>query len=542
MTTETGLLWSERVAGEVAAAHRGDGPVVCASGISPSGDIHMGNLREVLTVHFVVEALRAHGHDAVHLHFWDDYDRLRKVPEGVDPAFEQYVGMPLSEIPDPAGEFGSWGERYIAGFMGAMTEMGVGVTEVRQAELYKQGFYNAEARRAMEQRERCFDTLLQFQTPGRDARPVEERRAAYYPFKPYCETCGKDDTQVVSYRDGVVGYRCRCGHAGEMSLADGVPISGKLVWKVDWPMRWHRYSVGFEPAGEDHHAPAGSIPVGFALVRDVFGSAPPHSFAYSFVSLSGVGGKMSSSRGGVITPADALRVLEPAVMRWMYARRLPNQSFGVDFAPNALQRLYDEWDRFAGEDGPVERALHSLCVRTSTASVATPRRVAPFRLLAAVADITQGSREQMGRILAKHLPDADDPERLLDELEPRLTKAREFAERIVPEDSRTILRTEFDAGAWAELTGDQREGVRALAEGLESAITVDELTSLVYSVPKTMLGLPADAEPTPELKKAQRDFFRIVYRLLVSRETGPRLPTLLLSIGPERARTLLTGA
>ena len=542
MTTETGLLWSDRVAAEVAAAHRGDGPIVCSSGISPSGDIHMGNLREVLTVHFVVEALRAQGHEAVHLHFWDDYDRLRKVPEGVDPSFEQYVGMPLSEIPDPAGEYGSWGERYIAGFMAAMDEMGVGLTEVRQAELYKLGTYNAEVRRAMEQRETCFDTLLQFQTPGRDARPVEERRAEYYPFKPYCESCGKDDTQVLGYAGDVVEYRCRCGHSGTMSLADDTPISGKLVWKVDWPMRWHRYGVEFEPAGEDHHAPAGSIPVGFALVRDVFGSVPPHSFAYSFVSLSGVGGKMSSSRGGVITPADALRVLEPAVMRWMYARRLPNQSFGVDFGANALQRLYDEWDRFTGEEGAVERALHSLCVRTSTASVAVPARVAPFRLLAAVADITQGNREQMGRILAKHVDDDVAPDQLLSELEPRLSRALEFAERIVPEESRTIVRTDFDGDAWASLDETTQDGVRTLADGLADATTVDDLTTLVYAVPKTMLGLPADAEPTPELKKAQREFFRVVYRLLVSKETGPRLPTLLLSIGPERARTLLTGA
>ena len=54
-------------------------------------------------------------------------------------------------------------------------------------------------------------------------------------------------------------------------------------------------------------------------------------------------------------------------------------------------------------------------------------------------------------------------------------------------------------------------------------------------------GLEADAEPTPELKVAQRQFFVLLYRLLVGRDTGPRLPTLLLAIGSARVRSLLGG-
>ena len=35
--------------------------------------------------------------------------------------------------------------------------------------------------------------------------------------------------------------------------------------------------------------------------------------------------------------------MEPTVLRWLYARRRPNQSFDIAFGPE-LQRLYDEWD------------------------------------------------------------------------------------------------------------------------------------------------------------------------------------------------------
>ena len=54
-----------------------DATIVCASGISPSGPIHLGNLREVMTVHLVAEELLSRGRRVEHQHFWDDFDRLR---------------------------------------------------------------------------------------------------------------------------------------------------------------------------------------------------------------------------------------------------------------------------------------------------------------------------------------------------------------------------------------------------------------------------------------------------------------------------------
>jgi lysyl-tRNA synthetase, class I len=67
------------------------------------------------------------------------------------------------------------------------------------------------------------------------------------------------------------------------------------------------------------------------------------------------------------------------------------------------------------------------------------------------------------------------------------------------------------------------------------------LTRLVYGVPKLQAGLPLDTLPTPSLKAAQREFFAVVYTLLVGRDTGPRLPTLILAIGSDHVRKLLSG-
>ena len=40
----------------------------------------------------------------------------------------------------------------------------------------------------------------------------------------------------------------------------------------------------------------------------------------------------------------------------------------------------------------------------------------------------------------------------------------------------------------------------------------------------------------------QKAFFGLLYRLLVDADRGPRLPTLLLALGPEQVRRLLTAA
>jgi len=122
-----------------------------------------------------------------------------------------------------------------------------------------------------------------------------------------------------------------------------------------------------------------------------------------------------------------------------------------------------------------------------------------------------------------------------------VTCAINYATRLVPPEERTILRTEFNTEAWNQLDDQTQKGVQILAERLTEDWTLDGLTRLVYGVPKILNGLPEDAPPTPELKKVQRAFFKALYQLLCSSDTGPRLPTLFLSIGPERAHKLLVG-
>jgi lysyl-tRNA synthetase class 1 len=317
------------------------------------------------------------------------------------------------------------------------------------------------------------------------------------------------------------------------------PGAGKLVWKVDWPMRWAFEGVTFEAGGVDHSSPGSSFAVGSQLVRDVFGGRPPAYLGYSFVGVSGAA-KMSSSSGGAPTPGDALGVLEAPLLRWIYARRKPSQAITIAF-DQEINRVYDEWDALgrkiaAGQAGASENAVHARSIGPADRVLPATPVPLPFRTLASVVDVTTGDRVQMLRIL-REVNEAGLAD--LDQARPRLDCAETWIAEHVPPAERTHVRTEPDHARLEALAAPQREAVKLLLDGLDGNWSTAALTTLLYGVPKLQAGLPPDAPATPELKAAQRELFALLYLLLVGRDTGPRLSTLLLALGRERIRELL---
>ncbi|MFJ9648822.1 lysine--tRNA ligase [Streptomyces sp. NPDC004244] len=568
-STETD--WVSRFADEVIAEaeRRAPGkPVVVASGLSPSGPIHLGNLREVMTPHLVADEIRRRGFEVRHVLSWDDYDRYRKVPKGIPGVTEeshaQHIGRPLTSVPAPAGSaYPNWAEHFKAAMVKALAELGVEYDPISQTEQYTSGAYRDQVLFAMKHRGDIDAILAQYRTKPKavkkSQKPVDEAEleaaegsgaaaeddgsaegAEYFPYKPYCGECGKDFTKVTSYDDETTELTYVCT---EDDFTETVKLSefnrGKLVWKVDWPMRWAFEGVVFEPSGVDHSSPGSSFQVGGQVVG-LFGGEQPIGPMYAFVGISGMA-KMSSSKGGVPTPGDALEIMEPQLLRWLYARRKPNQSFKIAF-DQEIQRLYDEWDKLEAKvaDGsvlPADAAAHTRAVRVASHELPRTPRPMPYRTLASVVDVTAGHDEQTLRILSDL--DPANPLTSLDEVRPRLDRAENWITTQVPADQRTLVREAPDADLLASLDDEGRRSLELLLEGLDSHWSLDGLTTLVYGVPKVMAGLDPEAKPTPELKVAQRQFFALLYRLLVTRETGPRLPTLLLAVGADRVRKLL---
>lgn len=536
-----------------------------ASGASPSGPIHLGNLREFLTPHFVAEELHRRGVEVRHIHSWDDYDRFRKVPAGVDPAWTEYIGRPLSGVPDPWKCHESWADHFKAPLQAALLEMGVEMAEISQTQMYRSGAYREQILHAMERRGEIEAILARFRTkkPTSDtAESPEEAEAladsvanddeelgqasddvsdlSRLPYKPWCAACGRDTTTATSWdpESTDLGYTCACGHEGSTNLR--TEDNGKLVWKVDWPMRWAYEGVDFEPGGLDHATPGSSYTVGKEVVK-LFGGVAPSFVSYGFVGMAGMQ-KMSSSSGGVPTPADALRILEAPLVRWLYTRRAPKQAFTIDFGPEVV-RLYDEWDALSRKaTDPAKRDVAVLAWERASSThsagqLPTSTVVVPFRTLSSVADVTAGSADQISRIIRL----SDFPHEEVDALEPRLSRAINWiATR--PDEERTTVRETPDEAALTALSAQESEWLLLLLQGLAGMdeLEIGQVTSLVYGVPKLARGLGLDDAPTEEVKADQKEFFRLLYHLLVDAERGPRLPTLVVALGADKVRSLLS--
>ncbi len=290
--------------------------ITCSSGASPSGPVHLGNLREFLTVHFVADELRRRGVPVRHLHVWDDYDRFRKVPAGVDPSWAEHIGRPLSAVPDPWECHPSWAEHFKAPLRAALHELGVDMEEISQTERYSAGVYREQVLHAVQHRDDIDAVLAKYRTkeraPSREeaelADSVAEDEDAdteaaageleRFPFKPYCRECGRDTTHLTAYDDETtdLSYTCQsCGfhrrHQPRHPERGQAGLEGRLADAVG--VR----EVDFEPAGMDHATPGSSFTVGHELVETVFGMPRPAWFGYGFVGFAGMQ-KMSSSTEG----------------------------------------------------------------------------------------------------------------------------------------------------------------------------------------------------------------------------------------------------
>jgi lysyl-tRNA synthetase class 1 len=528
---------------ETAAKRHPGVPPTCASGISPSGNVHLGNLRELMTPHLVADEVRRSGVACRHILSWDDYDRFRRVPAGLGlpDSFAEFIGRPLTSVPDPLGDgcHENWAEHFKDPLRDSLARLGVRVTEVSQTQMYTSGAYLDQVIIAMRRRADIGAILRRYQTKRTEVDD-EERAPEYFPFRPYCATCERDDAIVTAFDDATteVTYTCKCGAShGPVPIA---AVAGKLAWKVDWPMRWAYERVTFEPAGVDHSSPGSSFTVGEHLVNEIFGGDMPLHFQYSFVGTSGQS-KMSSSAGAAPTPSDALEIFEAPLLRWLYARRRPEQSITLAFG-DEVGRVYDEWDALsrkvaAGTAEPASVAIYTRSFSTAEGKLPQTAKPLPFRTLASIFDITAGDEAQELRIVRDLTP--SEPVASLDEVRPRLDCARNWILEYVPASDRTHVRSAPDEALLSSLSPEEGEALKLLVSRLGEDWSLDGLTTLLYGIPKLVRGLPLDAPPTPELKTAQRTWFILLYRLLIGKDTGPRLPTLLLALGQDRVRSLL---
>ncbi len=514
--------WGDKVASKIIHENKGKKKLICAAGITPSGTVHIGNFRDIITSEIISKALKQKNKNSKVMFFWDDYDRLRKIPKGINQEFSKYTGKPISGVPDPYSCHKSYAQHFEKEFEQIMEELGIEVEFIYQEREYKKNEYHKEIKTALQKRKEIGKILSEFKTQGMKKEEIDN----FYPYQVYCEKCGKDTTKIKEY-DGEenITYTCKCGYENKVDISK--KNVGKLVWKVDWAARWKHYNINFEPGGQDHATQGGSYDISKKIAKEIYNINAPVFKGYAFVGIKGIV-KMSSSSGTGISPKDLLEIYEPELLRWIFTRVKPKSKITFCF-DSELIRQYDEFDKEIRKylEKNLEKTRERALELAKTSKEKFLKNRVSFRQIATFGQIAQENFNELKKMFKRMNQKFDE-----DNLKIRLEKSENWVKKFVPE-LHIKVREKPNKKYFKSLSKEEQSEIIKLRTNINKNWDLKKLTSLVYEIPKKQ-----DIEEK-ENKKRQRRFFKNMYQMLINNDTGPRLPTFLLALGKEKVKKLL---
>jgi lysyl-tRNA synthetase class 1 len=525
--------WADQAAAKTLAAHPGKQRITVAAGITPSGVVHVGNFREVMTVDLVARALRDRGAEVRFIYSWDDFDVFRKVPAGMpqQELLRANLGRSIVDVPDPYGEHDSYASHHIAAFERSLGPLGIRPEFIRQSRRYRAGDYAEGVRAALAHAADIRGILNSVREQTTANSRLEDD---WLPLYGFCDACGRDKLAFKVLGEWQVEGTCQdCGRVNLFSLREGGNL--KLPWRVDWPMRWAHEDVCFEPGGKDHSTAGGSYDTAKDIVRVVYGGRAPEYVGYDFVRVKGRAGKISSSKGEVVTVGDCLEIYEPEVLRWIFVSYKPNTEFQISFDLDVI-KIYEDYDRTRrlayGLDEAKDEHKRLVAQRAMQLASVDHHRIAPgeampflpgFRHLSTILQIHEGDLEGTVR----HYVDAGlvttDAERA--RCRQRAGCVWNWLEKYATDEFRYQIRR---APKLRALSDAERTSLGRLVEVLRERPDVDE-DGLVPTMKSLTEGTGLD----------NKSFLPVVYDLLIDRDKGPKLTTLLTVMGTQRALALL---
>jgi lysyl-tRNA synthetase class 1 len=219
------MHWADVIAKDLLARSNTQ---LISTGITPSGYIHVGSLREAITAQAVFKALKQQKADVKLIYMVDSFDPLRKRYAFLPESYDAEIGKVISEIPCPCGQHSSYAEHFIKPFLDSIAELGIEPEIHWTHKHYEQGDFASAIDTIIQKRE-LVATILR-EVTGRDV-PED-----FFPYSPKCPKCGKlSNGKVLGYEFPYVRYVCHCGEEGK---ADVRKADGKLPWRLEWAAKW----------------------------------------------------------------------------------------------------------------------------------------------------------------------------------------------------------------------------------------------------------------------------------------------------------------
>jgi len=317
------------------------GYVLFETGYGPSGLPHLGTFGEVARTTMVRRAFEVMSDIPTRLVcFSDDMDGMRKIPDNVPnrEMLAEHVQKPLTSVPDPFGEFESFGAHNNAMLRRFLDTFGFEYEFASATEYYKSGRFDAILCRAAEQYDRIMEVML--------ASLREERQQSYSCFLPISPSTGRVLYVPIREIDAARGtIRFEDEDGSDVTL----PVTGgnvKMQWKPDFGMRWAALDVDFEMYGKDHST---NTKIYDSICRILGGRAPEHYVYELFLDENGE--KISKSKGNGLSIDEWLTYASTESLAYfMYQKPRTAKRMHFDVIPRAVDEYHQQLRAYPGQD------------------------------------------------------------------------------------------------------------------------------------------------------------------------------------------------
>jgi lysyl-tRNA synthetase class 1 len=486
------------------------GYVLFETGYGPSGLPHIGTFGEVARTTMIRRAFQMISDIPTRLFcFSDDMDGMRKVPENVpnQDMLRQHLQEPLTTVPDPFGEYDSFGAHNNAMLRRFLDTFGFEYEFISATEFYKSGQFDETLLLAAERYDAIMGVML--------ASLREERQQTYSCFLPISPKTGKVlyvPIKHVDAKNGTITFDDEDGH--ELTL----PVTGgqvKLQWKPDFGARWAALDVDFEMYGKDHST---NTPI-YDGICEILGGRKPEHFTYELF-LDQDGQKISKSKGNGLSIDEWLTyAATESLSYFMYQKPKTAKRMYFDVIPKAVDEYHQQLRAYPDQNP--DQQLANPVWHIHGGEVPASDMVVPFQMLLNLASVA-GAKDKDGLwgFIRRYAPDASP------ETHPGLDQAAGFAVRyftdFVAPTRQFRAPSDVERRAMEDLAG-------RLAAWNQPA-DAEALQSLVFAI-----GKDHGFEPL-------KDWFSALYQVLLGADQGPRFGGFIALYGIDETRALIEKA
>jgi lysyl-tRNA synthetase class 1 len=488
------------------------GYVLFETGYGPSGLPHIGTFGEVLRTTMIRRAFEVISDIPTRLIcFSDDLDGMRKVPDNV-PNREMLldnVQKPLTSVPDPFGEFESFGHHNNAMLRRFLDTFGFEYEFISATEFYASGKFDATLRLAAER----YDAIMKIML----ASLREERQQTYSCFLPIHPETGRVlyvPMKEVNAKDGTITFDDEDGKEWTLPVTGG---NVKLQWKPDFGARWAALGVDFEMYGKDHST---NTPI-YDGICEVLGGKKPNHFTYELF-LDDIGQKISKSKGNGLTIDEWLTyAATESLSYFMYQKPKTAKRLHWDVIPKMVDEYHQQLRAYPTQDAAGQ--LNNPVYHIHRGQVPASTLTVPFQMLLNLASVSGAEdKAAMWGFIRRYAPDASP------EGNPDLDAAAGFAVRYYQDHVKPTrsfrLPTDQERAALEDLLAALKEKDAALGQIAKKNAAMgnsdplpeanfaseDFLQSVVFAI-----GKNHGFEPL-------RDWFKALYEVLLGASDGPR--------------------